>query len=85
MCACRAYFQIPVLVKKVIQAKLNQLRASTFFRNVATLVSGSALAQLVGLACAPILTRLYTPEDFGLLGIFMAVSAVAATIATLTL
>ena len=83
MCACRAYFQIPVLVKKVIQAKLNQLRASTFFRNVATLVSGSALAQLVGLACAPILTRLYTPEEFGLLGIFMAVSAVAATIATL--
>ena len=74
---------MPVLVKKVIQGKLNQLRASTFFRNVATLVSGSALAQLVGLACAPILTRLYTPEDFGLLGIFMAVSAVAATIATL--
>lgn len=54
-----------------------------FLRNVTTLVSGSALAQLIGLACAPILTRLYTPEDFGLLGVFMAVSAVAATVATL--
>ncbi len=59
------------------------LKGSAFLRNVATLVSGSALAQLIALACAPILTRLYTPEDFGLLGVFMAVSAVAATIATL--
>lgn len=54
-----------------------------FLRNIATLVSGNALAQLITLACAPILTRLYTPEDFGQLGVFLAVSAIAATIATL--
>ncbi|WPJ94989.1 oligosaccharide flippase family protein [Coraliomargarita algicola] len=54
-----------------------------FLRHIATLVSGSALAQLIGLACAPVLTRLYTPEEFGLLGVFMAVVAVSITIATL--
>lgn len=54
-----------------------------FLRNVATMVGGSALTQVIALACAPILTRLYTPEDFGSLGVFMAVVAVAATIATL--
>lgn len=59
------------------------LRASTFLRNIATLVSGSAFAQVIALACAPVMTRLYSPEDFGLLGVFMAVTAVAATIATL--
>ena len=54
-----------------------------FFATSPRLSVAAPLAQLVGLACAPILTRLYTPEEFGLLGIFMAVSAVAATIATL--
>ena len=65
------------------QSILTNLKGSLFLRNIATLVSGSAIAQLIGLACAPLLTRLYSPEDFGLLGVFMAVSAVAATIATL--
>jgi O-antigen/teichoic acid export membrane protein len=44
-----------------------------FLRNVATLMTGTGFAQGIMLAAAPILTRLYTPEDFGLLGTYMAI------------
>jgi O-antigen/teichoic acid export membrane protein len=41
-------------------------------RAVALLVTGTALGQLIVLAASPLLTRLYTPEDFGVLGVFSA-------------
>ncbi len=54
---------------------------STFFRSVATLSLGTILAQLVMIIAAPILTRLYTPVDFGLAALFAAiVSSVAPAI-----
>lgn len=43
-----------------------------FLRQVATLVGGAALAQLIPLLAAPVLTRLYTPEGFGVLVAFVA-------------
>jgi O-antigen/teichoic acid export membrane protein len=37
-----------------------------------TLVSGYGAAQLVNLATIPFITRLYTPDDMGVLGVFVA-------------
>lgn len=67
----------------MISAQLRQFRHSPFLQNVGKLASGSAIAQIVALACAPVLTRLYTPEAFGLLGVFMAITGVACVFATL--
>lgn len=39
-------------------------------RGVAVLVGGTAFGQAIVVLAAPLLTRLYTPEDFGVLGIF---------------
>ncbi len=44
----------------------------SFVRNVATLASGTVIAQLLPLLASPALTRLYSPEQFGLFAIFMA-------------
>lgn len=41
-----------------------------FGRSVAVLASGTAAAQLIAFVVAPFLTRLYTPEDFGVLAVF---------------
>ena len=41
-------------------------------RAVVVLMTGSAFGQLLVLAASPLLTRLYTPEDFGVLGVFTA-------------
>ena len=35
-------------------------------------VTGAALGQIIVLAASPLLTRLYTPEDFGILAVFSA-------------
>lgn len=43
---------------------------SKFLRNIATLVTGTAVAQVAGLLFVPWITRLYGPEAFGGLGYF---------------
>jgi O-antigen/teichoic acid export membrane protein len=53
-------------------------------RNVAVVASGTAGAQAITIAFSPIITRLYGPEAFGLLGTFMAIVAVVTPIAALS-
>lgn len=53
-------------------------------RNVAIVATGTAGAQAITMAFAPIITRIYGPEAFGLLGTFMAILAILTPIAALT-
>jgi cbb3-type cytochrome oxidase maturation protein len=53
-----------------------------FSKNVLTLMTGTTLAQAIPLAITPILTRIYTPEDFGLYSLFIAVVTILSVIAT---
>lgn len=55
---------------------------SDFGRNVAILMSGSIVAQVIPLIIAPILTRLYTPEEFGVYAVFFSVASIFTVIAT---
>ena len=59
-----------------------KLHRSEFLRNVGTLMSGTAIAQAIPVLASPILSRLYTPDDFGILALFMAISIVISVIAT---
>lgn len=45
-----------------------------FRRNVATLMGGTALAQAIPLLAAPMLARMYAPEQFGALALLLAVA-----------
>ena len=45
--------------------------SSEFFRNVATLISGTSLAQAFSVVIYIILSRIYTEEDFGVFGLYM--------------
>lgn len=60
-----------------------RLIKNKFSRNIVTLVTGTAMAQAIPLALSPILTRLYTPEDFGILAIYVSVSAVFTVLVSL--
>lgn len=60
------------------------LMKSSFVRNVFVMASGTAAAQLVYMLLSPIITRLYGPEAYGLMGTFMAVVAIITPIAALT-
>ena len=59
-----------------------RLAAGGFARHVATLASGAALSQALPLLFAPLLTRLYTPADFGVLAVFVAWLSNLAVIST---
>lgn len=55
---------------------------SPFVKSALTLITGTSLSQLISIGSVPILTRIYTPADFGYLGIYMAVVAVLVSFAT---
>ena len=55
----------------------------SFARNVVLITSGAAVAQLLTLLSAPLLTRLFTPEAFGLLGLFTATVGLLSSSANL--
>jgi O-antigen/teichoic acid export membrane protein len=55
---------------------------SDFVRHVVTLMTGTTVAQAIPIAMSPILTRIYTPEDFGLFALYMSTSALLAEVAT---
>ncbi len=60
---------------------LNKLKPkSEFSRNVLTLMTGTTIAQAIPIAISPILTRIYTPEDYGILAIFLAITAILGSI-----
>ena len=52
-------------------------------RNVGKLLSANVVAQAIGLLVYPILTRMYLPEDFALLNLFISIASVVALFATL--
>lgn len=58
------------------------LPQSAYARNVLTLMTGTSLAQAIPIAISPILTRLYTPEEFGRFALYMAVALIASVLVT---
>jgi O-antigen/teichoic acid export membrane protein len=54
---------------------------SKFNQNVLTLMMGTTIAQAIPIAISPILTRIYTPEDFGVFALFMAITSIFGSIA----
>ena len=55
---------------------------SEFSRNVLTLMTGTTIAQAIPIAISPILTRIYTPEDFGVFALYMAIASILSVVAT---
>jgi O-antigen/teichoic acid export membrane protein len=62
---------------------LNKLKPkSGFSRNVLTLMTGTTIAQIIPIAISPILTRIYTPEDFGVFALYMSIVSILSIVAT---
>lgn len=51
-------------------------------KDSAKLLSANIVAQAIGLLVYPILTRLYSPDDFGLLNLFTSIAGIAVLFAT---
>lgn len=67
-------------MKKIFDKYYN----NPFVRNVLIMVSGTAGAQLITMILSPLITRIYGPESFGILGIFTAMISMITPLAALT-
>ena len=50
--------------------------------NIATLVTGTAISQAVLFFATPFLTRLYTPEEFGVFALYVSIVMIISTISS---
>lgn len=58
------------------------LTISPFLRSVGVMAGGTAAAQAIMLAAAPVLSRLYVPENFGLFAVYASLSGILGCFAT---
>jgi len=65
--------------------QIKQFLKNKSLRNVMLIMSGTFLSQLLPILFFPILSRLYTPADYGVLGIFMSISMLLVVISNLQL
>jgi O-antigen/teichoic acid export membrane protein len=54
-----------------------------YFRNLSTLASGSVFGQVVAAAASPLLSRLFTPEDYGVSGFVLSLVMIFVFVSTL--
>ena len=73
----KTFSTICICIKKTIN--LN----SPFVKNLFTYASGIAVAQGISMASALFLTRLYTPENFGTLGLYISITSIFFTVVNL--
>ncbi|AFT69990.1 O-antigen translocase [Alloalcanivorax dieselolei B5] len=68
-----------------MRGRVKALLANSFIKSVGVLAGGTILAQALSVACLPILTRLYGPEEFNVLAVYVAVLGLCASVACLRL
>jgi O-antigen/teichoic acid export membrane protein len=70
------------MIKKIYKQVHNAFFKSEFNSNVQTLMTGTTIAQAIQIAIIPILTRIYSPTEFGIAAIYFSCLSVLALIAT---
>lgn len=64
-----------------LQGNGRSLPTIMFSKNVLKLVTGTAIAQGIGIVTMPVITRLFGPDTFGVFGLFSSVAGVLGAIA----
>ncbi len=61
------------------------MNINTYFKNVFTLLKGNAGAYAISICVLPLLSRLYQPESFGFLAVFLSISGILSSFLALRL
>ncbi|MDA1141104.1 MAG: lipopolysaccharide biosynthesis protein [Planctomycetota bacterium] len=59
------------------------LPTDSFSRSVGVLAGGVGIAQIIVIASSPLITRLFSPSDFGILSLFVSVVAILGSVSCL--
>ncbi|OQX72140.1 MAG: hypothetical protein B6D61_14980, partial [Bacteroidetes bacterium 4484_249] len=71
------------LHKLISNNYINKLKSNIFLKNVLIIATGTAAGQAISILAAPVITRIYTPEDYGIFTTFMAIIGVTGSFSTL--
>ena len=71
------------LIGRVRQRVSALLESSPLLGHVLTLITGTAVAQVVSFGMSIVLARIYTPRDMGLLGTYVSVASILVAVAAL--
>lgn len=63
----------------------HRIRQSAFARDVLHLMSGTVVAQAIPILLTPLLSRCFSPADFGLYALFTSISSILVVLGTLRL
>lgn len=63
--------------------KFKKFAISKFAASVLLVSAGTGLAQLLNILVSPIITRIYTPEDYGILTVYMALLGMLTIVSSL--
>jgi O-antigen/teichoic acid export membrane protein len=68
--------------KHRVLPRIIQLLSSPFGKSTIILTTGTFIAQIIGILVTPILSRIYKPEDYGIVALFAAFVAMCSTVIT---
>jgi len=63
--------------------KIKQLLKNNFVKSILMISGGTAFAQIFNGAMSPIITRIYSPEDYGILTLYTSILSILAIIGSL--
>lgn len=62
---------------------IHRIKKSEFLKNTTILMSGTIIAQILPIIFAPLISRLFTPEDFSVYGVFFSLYSIMGVALTL--
>jgi O-antigen/teichoic acid export membrane protein len=65
-----------------MKSLIEKFKGSTYIRQIATLMSGTLISQVLMLAIIPVLTRIYTPAEFGIYSLFFSVATILGLVSS---
>lgn len=69
-------------IKEIASDVKHRLNQARFLRSIIILAGGTTIGQVFVVLASPIVTRLYTPADFGALGVYLSILSMVAVLAT---
>jgi len=75
--------QEPGLISRLSAALTGLRPRGTFARGVGTLIGGTAGSQLLTMLAAPVVMRLFSPTDFGMLAVYAGLLGIVTVVASL--
>lgn len=81
---CLHFLTTPIIffIYVTIIKKKKSLKISEFYRNTLKLLTSISVAQFIPIIITPLLTQYFTPEDFGIYGLYVSICSIFGVIAS---